>query len=404
MEVTLIFDVIIIGSGPAGLSCATGLHGLNVLLLEKEKKISSKLRLSGAGQCNISHAGNVLEFKENYGRKWRFVRQALTGFSNDDLISMLNKRGLNFITRDDGKIFPSSLDAGDVIATLGNWLNELGIKINTGEEVIDVYKEDIFTVTTNKQVYKAKNVVVATGGITYPKTGSTGYATKLSKAFNLPFVPYRFALAPVYVKDHDMADLMGLSFESITIDHYRNKKLGTYKGDLLVTHFGFSGPLIINASRAMEKSDELYINFIGLESGTFEKNLLGLLEKHPKKKIKSVLEGVPNRLIDHVINKFDLTETKCSDLKKDDRKKIVNFLTSYKVVIDQVGKSHIAMVSAGGIDTSCLSKKTYESTIAGLYFIGECVDVDGDTGGYNIQYAFSSGQLAARHIQEVLNE
>ncbi len=158
--------------------------------------------------------------------------------------------------------------------------------------------------------------------------------------------------------------------------------------------------MILNASRNFCSGDKLIINFTNQTKADFEKLVLSDISKHPKKLIRSILVDLPQRFIDETLKNLSLSEVKCCDLKKEDRKKLISSLSAYEIIIDQVGKSHIAMVSSGGILTTQLNKKTYESKLEGLYFIGECVDIDGDTGGYNIQYAFSSGKAAAKHIME----
>jgi len=396
----MIWDVIIIGSGPAGLSAASSLKGLKVLLLEKQASVGDKLKLSGAGQCNLTHAGEMKNY-ENHYNKWRFVRYALMNYKNSDLINEMNSLGLETIVRDDNKVFPKSLKSQEVIDVLVNDI-KADIEINLNETVVPVSKESDFIVETEKATYNSKSVIVATGGISYPKTGSTGDAIRFAKKLHVDYETYRYALSPVYLESHEYSDLMGLSFKDVSINHFRGKKLGEYKGDLLLTHFGYSGPVILNASRNMFEGDELFINFINITSEALDKLLL---KDHGKKLLKTVLLPLgPQRFIDKVLGILGLKDVKVSELKKSDRKALVKRLTDYRIVVSKVGKSHIAMVSAGGILTSALKKKTYESNIEGLYFIGECVDIDGDTGGYNIQYAFSSGKMAAYDIRKKLYE
>ncbi|MBI9011174.1 MAG: aminoacetone oxidase family FAD-binding enzyme [Clostridiales bacterium] len=402
----MIWDVIIIGSGPAGLAAATVLRGLNVLLLEKENTVANKLRLSGAGQCNMTHSGQLEDFEDKYGDKWRFIRPSMKAYTNEDMIRYFKKQGCDVIVTDKGKVFPKSLKADDVIDVLIKDINS-SIKINTSEPVIKLLYDDNYRIETTKSVYQSKCVIVATGGISYPKTGSTGDGLKFAKMLNVSVKPYGYALSPIYVKEHLFSELMGLSFENVSIDHFRGKKINTYVGDLLITHFGYSGPSIINASRWMEKSDRLYINFTSYKREELENDLLLQIKNSPKKTVRTLLtKYVQNRMVDKMLSSLSIDgQILASEFNKKNRKDIINMLTNYEVIIDQVGKSHIAMVSKGGISTTELSKKNFESKkYKGLYFVGECVDVDGDTGGYNIQFAFSSGIAAARHIKERFND
>ena len=402
----MIWDVIIIGSGPAGLAAATALKGLNVLLLEKENTLANKLRLSGAGQCNMTHHGPFEDFEDKYGDKWRFIRPSMRAFTNEDMIHYFKKHGCDVVVTDKGKVFPKSLKSQDVIDVLVDDIKS-SVKINTSEPVLKVSYDEHYRVETNKAVYQSKYVIVATGGISYPKTGSTGDGIKLAKRLDVTIKPYGYALSPIYVKEHLFSDLMGLSFENVSIDHFRGKKINTYIGDLLITHFGYSGPAIINASRWMEKSDRLFINFTSFKREALEEDLLLQIKNSPKKTIRTLLtKYVQNRMVDKILSSLTIDgQVLASEFNKKDRKKVVAMMTNYEVIIDQVGKSHIAMVSKGGILTTELNKKTFESKKnKGLYFVGECVDIDGDTGGYNIQYAFSSGIAAGRHIKGCLDD
>jgi len=193
----MIWDVIIIGSGPAGLSAASSLKGLKVLLLEKQASVGDKLKLSGAGQCNLTHAGEMKNY-ENHYNKWRFVRYALMNYKNSDLINEMNSLGLETIVRDDNKVFPKSLKSQEVIDVLVNDIKG-DIEINLNETVVSVSKESDFIVETEKATYNSKSVIVATGGISYPKTGSTGDAIRFAKKLHVDYETYRYALSPVYL-------------------------------------------------------------------------------------------------------------------------------------------------------------------------------------------------------------
>ncbi len=406
------WDLIIIGGGVAGLAVASEVSGIKTLLLEKNDKCGKKLLLSGAGQCNITHAGSIKDYEGKFGGKWRFVRNPLNEFTNIDLIEKFKKINIEMVTMDNNKVFPKSLKASDILDGLERIATTNEVKININETVlsIDIIDEKL-VVKTSKSEYITKKLVISTGGFTFKNTGSTGDGYKFAKKIGLDVVEPRFALAPIYLDDHKLKKLSGVSFEDAFITHFSdNKKVNEYKGDLLITHFGYSGPVIINSSRYMKKNDKLKINFTKYNSKEeIDKILLKFLSSENKKTIKSIInmEFLPKRLTDEMFLILDIdANTKASELKKIDRKRIVSFMCEYEITITHVGKEHIAMVTAGGISINELNKKTLAlKKNKNIYFVGECIDVDGDTGGYNIQYAFSSGVVAARNIiKEIDND
>lgn len=402
----MIYDVIIIGGGPGGLAAAMALKTTNTLILEKSDQPGKKLLISGAGQCNLTHGGLVTDFKKSYGDQWSFVKFALRAYSNQDFMNTLKNQGLELIERPDGKVFPKSLDSRDVLSTFMQLIAPIKIKCN--EEVIDLKKEDLWYVQTKNHLYKSSYVIVATGGMTYPKTGSTGDGYKFAKTLNLDLKPMAYGLCPVYIKNFQLKDLQGLSFEGVSVDHYREKKIKTYKGDLLVTHFGLSGPVIINNSRDFKKGDILKVKFSNFDTKeALEQALLKAIEKEPKKQVKTLLQMyfLPQRLAALLVKVLGLEENlKGAELNKFDRKKLIQSMMAYAFEIECVGKSHIAMVTTGGVKTSNLDKKSYlVKSDPSIGFVGECVDVDGDTGGYNIQFAVSSGYLCGKEIFNSIN-
>lgn len=406
----MIWDLIIIGGGVAGLAAASEVGKIKTLLIEKNNHCGTKLLLSGAGQCNITHAGSVKDFEDKFGGKWRFVRSSLSDFDNNDLVNRFESYDVPMVTLESGKIFPKSLRALDILEALEKKAELNSVKINKGESVVKVeIIDDLVYVKTNKADYVTKKLIVATGGMTYRKTGSTGDGYRFAKMLGADVVQAKFALAPIYVNNHELSLLTGISFENAKISHWsEGKKIGNYSGDLLITHFGYSGPVIINNSRYMNIGDVLKINFTSYDKKEdLEKEFLSLLSKDNKKSVRNIInsEFLPRRVTDELFRILNLDENiKSSELKKEDRKRIVSFMFEYEVNISAVGKEHIAMVTAGGVSTDSLSKKTMAlKDHKQIYFVGECVDVDGDTGGYNIQFAFSSGIAAARSVMKELN-
>lgn len=397
----MIYNTIIIGAGPAGLSAAMALKETNSVVLEKTDGPGKKILISGSGQCNLTHGGPMSEYKEHYGDKWAFVKHALMSYTNKDYLKNMSRYGVDCVETEHGKVFPSTYLSQDVLSAMLEMIKPL--KIYCNQQVLKIEKGEVWLVHTEGKVYKAENVIVATGGKSYPKTGSTGDGYTLAKALKLDMTPMAYALAPIYINDFAWSSLQGLSFKDIDVSLYRQKKLNTFTGDLLITHFGLSGPVIINNSREFSEGDELRINFTEDKSPeSLDSRLLKAIEKEPKKHIKTLLQNqfLPQRLVPIILQTLNIEgDTKGAELNKKSRKALVNKMISCSFKIDKVGKSHIAMATAGGISLTNLNKKTFEvKSMPGLFFIGECIDVDGDTGGYNIQFAVSSGQMAGKSI------
>jgi hypothetical protein len=276
-----------------------------------------------------------------------------------------------------------------------------------GESVLGVEKTPYgFLITTGTSAYPARSVVITTGGASYPKTGSSGDGVRIAAALGQPVTVLAPALTPVTVRDYPFADLAGISFEDIPFTLWHDgKKTGSFCGDILFTHTGLSGPGILDASRFFAGGDILRLSFIGKTSReSFDKELSGLVHSHGTRLVRTVMTGLglPDRLLRKILSLSivpdDLT---CAHLTAVQRKEIVTRCTEFPVVIDRLGDFTIAMATRGGIALESVNQKTMESkTVPGLFFAGEVLDVDGDTGGYNLQAAFSTGYAAAMAIRK----
>ena len=401
------YDVAIIGAGPAGLFCAiqAGAAGLRVLLIEKNREPARKLLLSGSGQCNITHAGDIGEFLTRYGSHGKFLKPALLMFGNDDLVRFFGARGLAMITREDGKLFPASLRAADVREHLVAACDETGVDLRCGTPVTGVSRDEKgFSVSTAENTFCADALVIATGGKSYPSTGSTGDGYRFARSLGQPITPVAPALTPVKIHNYPFPDLAGISLPAASFTLWRaGKKLGDYAGDLLLTHTGLSGPGILDASRTFAAGDELRIAFISRTgtrgADTLERTLKGANGTRP---VRSVLAdfSLPDRLARKIPGLAGIpSDMTCAHLSAPLRTRLAGLLTAFPFTIESPGDFTVAMATRGGVALESVNAKTLESRIVpGLYFCGEVLDIDGDTGGYNLQAAFSTGFLAARSI------
>ncbi|HJJ79018.1 MAG TPA: NAD(P)/FAD-dependent oxidoreductase [Methanocorpusculum sp.] len=403
------FDVVIIGAGPAGLFCAANLAGLRVCILEKMNLPGRKLLLSGSGQCNITHAGSMGDYALHFGDASHaaFLKPALRALSNTDLLTFFEKRGMTFETTDAGKVFPTPRSADDVLDVLLDACDAAGVEILYEERVESVKKDgERFVVSTAYGKYLARCLVVAAGGSSYPKTGSSGDGVRLSEMLGHSIVEPKEALTPVYAENFRLADLSGLSFENVTLTIWRDgKMIGANTNDLLITRFGFSGPCVLDASRAMQAGDVLKISFTQLLAEAVDALLVERCRKEGGRLVSNLLYGlgVPDRLVKSLIEEAGIAEdTKGSQLSAVSRKALVRLITSYEVKIAHLGDFSISMATAGGVSLAEVNKKTCESKLhPGLFFAGEVLDIDGDTGGYNLQAAFSTAYLAAQRIKAI---
>lgn len=405
------YDVIVIGGGPAGLFAAIasqgqGGNGLRkVLLLEKNPKPGRKLRLSGAGQCNFTHGGDIKDFLSHYGENGRFLKRALYNFSNQDLIKFFKARGLDFVENPEGKIFSITMKAEDVLEVLLKECDKKAIDILCNHRVERIVKDaDIFHVYTAGREYRGKYVIIATGGMSYPSTGSTGdgygWARNLGHSISKP-AP---ALTPLYIKDHPFSELSGISFQAINISLWREgKKMKDWQGDVLITHRGLSGPGILNYSRYVLPGDIIKLSFVSAKNEEeFNRQFISLFQDHGKSLVKNALKNIPipERLMQKLMELSDISEkVQCAQLDRERRKKLAGLLYGFPLEVERLGDFNIAMVTRGGISLKEVNPNTMESRLVpGLFFVGEVLDIDGDTGGYNIQAAASTGWLAGNSI------
>ena len=364
-----------------------------------------KLLLTGLGQCNITHEGDIRHFHDHYGDNGAFLRPALLNFTNLDLIAFFEERGIPMEIEESGKVFPRSRKASDILDRLLSECSADDVDVRCGERVKTVTVEkDSFSVVSDQSTYPATFLVIATGGASYPLTGSTGDGYRLAESLGHTVASPAPALAPLYPENYPFSRLAGISFKDAVLTLLRQGKLlREMHGDLLFTHRGLSGPGILHMSRYVQCGDELRVAFLpAMHEGDLARILTEAAATRGQRQVKSFLTSynLPARFVVCMLAVADIPETRTlAQLTKKERERLVTGITAYPFRVEHVGGYEEAMITRGGIVLREVSPKTMESRLKShLYFIGEVLDVDGDTGGYNLQAAFSTASLAARDI------
>lgn len=399
----MIYDVIIAGGGAAGLYCACGMdRKVNGLILEGSSGPGQKLLISGGGMCNLSHGGSVKDFIPCYFEAGPKIRSCLYKYGNLKLMEFFRDRGLPLYTRDDGKIFPESERAKDVLDALVRGARENGFEIMTGHKVDRISpleKGSLWEVTAGGKTFRCRNLVIACGGSSFPKTGSDGSVLDVLSR-DIPrlsenIVKPQPALAPVCVKGYPYGGLSGVSFSRVSAEAFApdGKPLAKITGPLLFAEKFISGPVILHISRYLKPGCKLSINYLP-DAKTTAKEINGLLSESRKSPANTAAEifGLPKSFTQL------LEDESCGKLSAISRRLMADTFT-----VSKVAGFDAAMATRGGVSLDAVSTKTFEvKSCQGLFIIGETLDVDGMTGGYNLQFAFSSAMAAAAEISGTL--
>ena len=408
-------NIIVIGGGAAGLMAAgtAAEQGANVTLFETNEKVGRKLFITGKGRCNVCNDCDAQEVLRNVPVNPRFLYSALGGFSPADVKAFFEEKGVALKTERGNRVFPVSDRAADIIDALFLWVKRTGVSIVHGT-VSDVIIENgrVTGVRVGKKTYPADRVIVATGGASYPQTGSTGDGYRFAREAGHTVVPANPSLVPLVEKGETCRELMGLSLRNVQLTVFENeKKIYTDFGEMLFTHFGLSGPLVLSASAHMRhigsKNYRVEIDLKpALDEKTLDKRLLSDFDKHKNSDFVNALgELLPRKIIPAVIEKSGIDpREKVNAITKKQRASLLRVLKAFPVEIS--GKRPIAeaIITTGGVSVREVSPKTMESKkCSGLYFAGEVLDVDAYTGGFNLQIAWATGRaagLAAAQTQE----
>ena len=406
----MLYDVIVIGGGPSGMIAAgtAGSLGKKVLLLEKNEKLGKKLYLTGKGRCNITNTASLDDFLEKIPRNSKFLYSSFNQFFSQDLIELLNNLGLKTKVERGNRVFPFSDKSSDVIKSLEHYLllNNVTVKVNKRVSSI-IFKDKIVKGVnlSNGDNIKAKSLIIATGGLSYPLTGSNGDGFKFAESLGHKITELMPSLIPWLVKEEEVKELQGLTLRNVKLFVKSNNEIIFEDfGEMVFTHFGLSGPLILSASDCVvrEINNGKKIKIIidlkpNLDYKDLNERLLNDFKLFSNKQFKNSLNNLlPKKMIEFIIKLSDIPERKTVNLiTKEERKKLAFILKNISFQV--VGPRPIseAIITSGGVTIDEINPKTMESKVLkGLYFAGEVIDVHGLTGGYNLQIAFSTGYTA----------
>ncbi|MCX5800870.1 MAG: NAD(P)/FAD-dependent oxidoreductase [Candidatus Eisenbacteria bacterium] len=402
--------VIVIGAGASGLMAAgqAAELGAETLLLEKMDRPGRKLSIAGKGRCNLTNVTPLREFIEHFGANGRFLRQAFSRFFTPELVAFLEERAVRTVTERGGRVFPASGRAQDVVDALVRWVRERGVTVQTRspvEQLIVEGKRVVGVTVSRRRVYRGDAVIVATGGASYPATGSTGDGYQLAGSVGHTIVPIRPALVPLETAGDIAPKLQGLSLRNVTVRVLVNgKKRAEAFGEMLFTHFGVSGPIVLSLSKQVVDAlrlDEKVVLSIdlkpALDESEMDARLLRDLGAHGKRQFHTLLKGLlPQKLIPVCADLTRIPPDRAAhEMTTQERKRLRTWLKDFRLEVTGHRPLAEAIVTAGGVDTREVDPRTMASRlVSGLHLTGEVLDLDADTGGYNLQAAFSTGWVA----------
>ena len=403
-------QVVVVGGGPAGMMAAIAASKNNkVILIEKNNKLGKKLFITGKGRCNVTNNKDISEFFDYIPTNPHFLYSALYTFTNEDTIKFFNERGVELKVERGDRVFPNSDKSSDIIKAFEKTLIEKNIEIKLGIAVKELKVENnkiTSVILDNDDYIECDNVILATGGASYPQTGSNGDGFRFCKSLGHNVVSIKPSLVPIEINEAWVKDLQGLSLRNVqlTLLDKNNKIIFKDQGEMLFTHFGISGPLCLSAS-SLIKPGEKYKIVLNLKPALSEKELDLRIQKdflkYNNKDFKNALNDLfPQKLIPIMINLSKIPENqKVNSITKEQRKFFLNLISNLTMDVRGLRSIEEAIVTSGGIDTKEIDPSTMKSkVVSNLSFAGEVIDVDAYTGGYNVQIAISTGFIAGSKI------
>lgn len=393
----------------AAIAASQGLD-VDIVIFEKNEKIGKKLFITGKGRCNITNDKDIGDFFDHIPTNHKFLYSSLYSFSNYNLVKLFNDSGLKTKVERGDRVFPQSDKSSDVIKHLKQMISQEKIDLKLNSQVDSVEKvENGFQVIANKKKYDFDKLILATGGMSYPMTGSTGDGYGFAKKLSHNIVRPKPALCPILVGDDFIRTLAGISLINIQLNIKAGDRNISEFGELLFTHRGISGPTVLRASSQINKYKKEDIKLSldlkpALDYKKLDNRLIRDLDKNPNKTITTILEGLLIRaLIPIVLERAGLDpQKKANQISKEDRRNLSEQIKDFSLTYQGLEEIKYAIVTSGGVDVDQIDPSTMESKLCpNLYFCGELIDVDALTGGYNLQIAFSTGHLAGLNAGEV---
>lgn len=396
--------VAVIGAGPSGMLAAffSSKNNAETILIDKNEKLGKKLFITGKGRCNLTNSKDISEFFDEIPRNEKFLYSALYSFSNIETMKLFESYGLKLKEERGNRVFPKSNKSSDVISTYEKMLKDKNVKIKLNTEVKSIKKkEEYFVIDTNKGFIECDSVIVATGGVSYSSTGSTGDGYKFAKSFDLKVEDQVPALVPIRLRNNFLEELQGLSLKNVSLKVYRNKKIFHEEfGEMLFSHFGITGPIVLRVSSIINRMKNIKLTIDlkpAISKETLENRILKDFEKYKNKEIKNALfDLLPKKLIPIVIDISNIDDKKSvNQITKEERRKLVDILKDFPLEYAGLLDINAGIVTSGGVSVREIDPSTMESKkVSGLYFCGEVLDIDAFTGGFNLQLANSTGYIA----------
>ena len=405
-------DLVVIGGGPAGMLCAiqAAQRGLSVTVLDRNLQLGRKLRITGKGRCNVTNDCDTREFMANIPGDGRFLYSAMSRFGTREVMAYFESLGVPLKVERGNRVFPVSDNANDIANALVRECERLGVRtLRCSARNIETRDGAVCAVQTDGEKIPCRAAAICTGGLSYPKTGSDGWGCRMAAKLGHSVTPLRPSLVPLESDDAWCAEMQGFSLRNVTLSAYEDGKLIFRElGEMLFTHFGVSGPLVLSASAKMRHMGSAEYRLLidlkpALDEKKLEARILRDIEENPKRSFHNLLGGLAGRSMVPVLEALTGIpgEQRCTDFTREQRQKLIQILKAFPVHVSGTRPIDEAIVTAGGVSTKEVDPRTMESKLVkGLYFAGEVLDLDAYTGGFNLQIAWCTGFVAGNAVEK----